>query len=103
MKSYIHRSTNFAIYGIYFSCIFLGSIETIKVKYEGTDHALNELAQVVRKNPKTLVINCASAPQTIPNILQAIKSSGMNLNPQQDGTTLFIPVPVYVHFFFFAV
>ena len=80
-------------YNLYLSS---GSIETIKVKYEGTDHALNELAQVVRKNPKTLVINCASAPQTIPNILQAIKVSGMNLNPQQDGTTLFIPVPVCV-------
>ncbi|XP_065349395.1 ribosome-recycling factor, mitochondrial [Cloeon dipterum] len=71
-----------------------GSIETIKVKFDGKDHALNELAQVVRKNPKTLVVNCTSVPQSIPNILQAIKQSGMNLNPQQDGTTLFIPIPV---------
>ncbi|XP_059477427.1 ribosome-recycling factor, mitochondrial [Neocloeon triangulifer] len=71
-----------------------GSIESIKVKFEGQDHALNELAQVVRKNPKTLVVNCSSVPQSIPNILQAIKQSGMNLNPQQDGTTLFIPIPV---------
>jgi ribosome recycling factor len=74
----------------------IGSIETIKVKFEGSDHALNELAQVARKNPKTLIVNCSSVPQAIPNILQAIKQSGMNLSPQQDGTTLFIPIPVWV-------
>ncbi|RZC31953.1 RRF domain containing protein, partial [Asbolus verrucosus] len=32
-------------------------------------------------------------PQTIPAALKAIQKSGMNLNPQQDGTTLFIPIP----------
>ncbi|XP_053674785.1 ribosome-recycling factor, mitochondrial [Anopheles nili] len=70
-----------------------GSIETLRVAYEGKDYQLQELGQVVRKNPKTLVINLISFPQTIPAVLQAIQRSGMNLNPQQDGTTLFIPVP----------
>ncbi|KAJ8981858.1 hypothetical protein NQ317_017536 [Molorchus minor] len=32
-------------------------------------------------------------PQAIPAALNAIQKSGMNLNPQQDGTTLFIPIP----------
>lgn len=70
-----------------------GAIETLKVSYEGKDYQLQELAQVVRKNPKTVVVNLVSFPQTIPAVLQAIQKSGMNLNPQQDGTTLFIPVP----------
>uniref|UniRef100_A0A182SD24 Ribosome-recycling factor, mitochondrial n=1 Tax=Anopheles maculatus TaxID=74869 RepID=A0A182SD24_9DIPT len=70
-----------------------GSIETLRITYEGKDYQLQELGQVVRKNPKTLVINLVSFPQTIPVVLQAIQRSGMNLNPQQDGTTLFIPVP----------
>ena len=26
-------------------------------------------------------------------VKSAIEKSGMNLNPQQDGTTLFVPVP----------
>lgn len=34
-------------------------------------------------------------PQAIPSVIKAIEKSGMNLNPQQDGTTLFIPVPKY--------
>lgn len=32
-------------------------------------------------------------PQAIPAALQAISKSGLNLNPQQEGNTLYIPVP----------
>lgn len=70
-----------------------GSIETLKIKVDGKDHELQELAQIIRNNPKTIVINMVAFPQTIPAALQAIQKSGMNLNPQQDGTTIFIPVP----------
>lgn len=70
-----------------------GSIETLKIKVDGKEHELQELAQIIRKNPKTIVINMVAFPQTIPTTLQAIQKSGMNLNPQQDGTTIFIPVP----------
>ncbi|XP_050344451.1 ribosome-recycling factor, mitochondrial [Nymphalis io] len=70
-----------------------GAIDTLPVKYDGKDYELQELAQIVRKNPKTLVINFSSFPQVIPDVLKAIHSSGLNLNPQQDGTTLYVPVP----------
>lgn len=70
-----------------------GSIETLKITIDGKDHELQEIAQIVRKNPKTIVINMISFPQVIPTVLIALEKSGMNLNPQQDGTTIFIPVP----------
>ncbi|XP_021181107.2 ribosome-recycling factor, mitochondrial [Helicoverpa armigera] len=70
-----------------------GSIESLMVKFDGKDYELQELAQIVRKNPKTIVINFASFPQAIPNALKSIQGSGLNLNPQQDGTTLYVPVP----------
>lgn len=70
-----------------------GSIETLKIVIDGKDHELQEIAQIVRKNPKTIVINMISFPQVIPTVLTALEKSGMNLNPQQDGTTIFIPVP----------
>lgn len=70
-----------------------GSIETLAIKFEGKKYELQELAQIVRKNPKTIVVNFASFPQAIPDALKAINTSGLNLNPQQDGTTLYIPVP----------
>lgn len=70
-----------------------GSIESLSVKFEGKEYELQELAQIVRKNPKTIVINFASFPQAIPDALKSIQSSGLNLNPQQDGTTVYVPVP----------
>lgn len=70
-----------------------GAIETLKVTVDGSEHELQELAQISRKNPKTVIINMIAFPQTIPDVLKSIEKSGMNLNPQQDGTTLFIPIP----------
>ena len=31
--------------------------------------------------------------QYIPQVKQALADSGLNVNPQQDGTSLFIPLP----------
>ncbi|VEN58128.1 unnamed protein product [Callosobruchus maculatus] len=70
-----------------------GSIEQLSINLDGKEHTLQELAQIVRKNPKTIVVNMATFPQAIPATLKAIEKSGMNLNVQQDGTTLFIPIP----------
>ncbi|ALC43292.1 CG4447 [Drosophila busckii] len=70
-----------------------GAIDTLRIKVDGTEHELQELAQISRKNPKTIIVNMIAFPQTIPDVLRAIEKSGMNLNPQQDGTTLFIPIP----------
>jgi ribosome recycling factor len=70
-----------------------GSIEGLPIEFDGKMHTLQELAQIVRKNPKMLVVNMSVFPQAIPAALKAIEKSGMNLNPQQDGTTLYIPVP----------
>nr|CAH7739656.1 unnamed protein product [Callosobruchus chinensis] len=70
-----------------------GSIEQLPINLDGKEHTLQELAQIVRKNPKTIVVNMATFPQAIPATLKAIEKSGMNLNVQQDGTTLFIPIP----------
>ncbi|EDW73594.1 uncharacterized protein Dwil_GK17631 [Drosophila willistoni] len=70
-----------------------GAIDSLRIKVDGNVHELQELAQISRKNPKTIIINMIAFPQTIPDVLRAIEKSGMNLNPQQDGTTLFIPIP----------
>lgn len=70
-----------------------GAIETLKVSVDGKECELQELGQVIRKNPKTIVINLLGFPQLIPQVLIALNKSGMNLNPQQDGTTIFVPVP----------
>lgn len=70
-----------------------GAIETLKVNADGKEYELQEIGQVIRKNPKTIVINLLGFPQLIPQVIATLNKSGMNLNPQQDGTTVFIPVP----------
>lgn len=70
-----------------------GSIENVKVKVDSEEHELQDIAQVIRKNPKTIVIDMIAFPQMIPAALQALQKSGLNLNPQQEGTTIFIPIP----------
>lgn len=70
-----------------------GSIETVRVKVDDEEHELQDIAQVIRKNPKTIVIDMIAFPQMIPAALQALQKSGLNVNPQQEGTTVFIPIP----------
>lgn len=45
-----------------------GAIETLKIGVDGKDFELQELGQIVRKNPKTIVINMVAFPQTIPQV-----------------------------------
>lgn len=70
-----------------------GSIESIIVNVDGANHTLQELGQITRKNPKLIVVNLAMFPQAVPAAVKALQKSGMNLNPQQEGTTLYIPTP----------
>lgn len=63
------------------------------MEFEGETYPLQELAQVGRKNPQLAVLNLASLPDAIKPVLLAIENSGMNLNPQQEGTTIYVPLP----------
>lgn len=70
-----------------------GALDRILVETADGKFPLIQLAQVVQKNPNLLIVNCTISPQYIGDVKKAIADSGMNLNPQQDGTTLFIPIP----------
>lgn len=56
-------------------------------------HQLKELTQIIQKSPQMFMIDMARHAQYIPNVLEAIVKSGLNVNPQQDGTTLYLPTP----------
>jgi len=71
----------------------LGSIESLEVEFEGDMYPLQEVAQVIRKSPQMLQINAATFPSATTSIVQALQHSGMNLNPQQEGTTIYVPIP----------
>jgi len=69
------------------------SLDELEIELEGDLYPLNELASISKKDPKRLIIDASAFPQATKNILMAIKNSGMNLNPQQDGLTIYVPIP----------
>lgn len=69
----------------------IGSIETVLVKSDGKQHQLQDIAQIHR-TPKMVTINMVEFPDKIKAAFQALTTSGLNLNPQQDGSTIFVPV-----------
>lgn len=71
----------------------VGNLEGLPIELEGDTYPLNELAQVHRKSPTLVVINCSAFPQASKSVVTAIINSGMNLNPQQEGTSIAVPIP----------
>lgn len=70
----------------------MGAIEGLSVKFEDEEYALEEIVEISRK-PNMVVLNVSAFPQIIPNILDVLTKSRMNLNPQQEGTTIYIMLP----------
>lgn len=71
----------------------VGALEQLPVELEGDEYPLYEVAQLARKSSQLLVISCTIFPQAAGNILKTLQDSGMNLNPQQEGTTIYISLP----------
>jgi len=69
------------------------SLDELPVILEGDTYPLYEIAAISKKDPKKLIIDASAFPQAAPNIMASIRESGMNLNPQQDGLTIFVPIP----------
>jgi len=52
---------------------------------------------VLQKSPQLLVINVSATPQYSTHVKTAISTSGLNVNPQQEGTTFYVAVPRITH------
>ncbi|XP_059158380.1 ribosome-recycling factor, mitochondrial-like [Physella acuta] len=70
-----------------------GVFDNLIVKTAEGNFPLIQLGQVIVKNPQLIAIDLSSSPQYITNVKETLLSSGLNVNPQQDGTSLFIAVP----------
>lgn len=71
----------------------IGNIDNISVKIEDDEYPLNELAKITRKNPNLVTIDMSGFPEGLKPVLRAIAESGMGVNPQQEGTTIYLPLP----------
>ncbi|GIY23574.1 ribosome-recycling factor, mitochondrial [Caerostris darwini] len=70
-----------------------GNIDNLLVKIGDEEYPLHELAQISKKNPQLIAINMSDFPEGLKPAIQAIIDSGSGMNPQQDGTMIYITVP----------
>ncbi len=70
----------------------LAMLDTIRVDYYGTPTPLNQVGNLAVPDP-TLITLQPWDPTTLTAIEKAIRTSDLDLNPQNDGKIIRIPVP----------
>jgi len=70
----------------------LAMLDAIRVDYYGTPTPLNQVGNLAVPDP-TLITLQPWDPTSLPAIEKAIRSSDLDLNPQNDGKIIRIPVP----------
>ena len=70
----------------------LAMLDQIRVDYYGTPTPLSQVGNLAVPDP-TLITLQPWDPSTLPVIEKAIRTSGLDLNPQNDGKIIRIPVP----------
>jgi ribosome recycling factor len=70
----------------------LAMLDGIRVDYYGTPTPLNQVGSLTTPDP-TLITIQPWDPTLLPAIEKAIRSSDLDLNPQNDGKIVRIPVP----------
>jgi ribosome recycling factor len=67
-------------------------LDTIRVDYYGTPTPLNQVGNLSVPDP-TLILLQPWDPSLLPAIEKAIRTSDLDLNPQNDGKLIRIPIP----------
>lgn len=67
-------------------------LDTIRVEYYGSQVPLKQVANIAIPDPKLITIQPYEKP-LVGEIVKAIQSSNLGLNPQSDGSFIRIPLP----------
>uniref|UniRef100_A0A4X2LAM4 Ribosome-recycling factor, mitochondrial n=1 Tax=Vombatus ursinus TaxID=29139 RepID=A0A4X2LAM4_VOMUR len=71
-----------------------GSLDHITVTTGDGKFALNQIGQISLKSPQLILVNMTNFPECTAAAIKAIRESGMNLNPEVDGTVIRVPIPI---------
>ena len=69
-----------------------GLVESIRVDYYGSQTPIKQLANIGVPDPQLLVIKPYD-PSSVEDIVKAIQSSDLGINPQSDGKVIRLAVP----------
>ncbi|MBN3302469.1 ribosome-recycling factor, mitochondrial isoform X1 [Amia ocellicauda] len=71
----------------------VGTLDHISVSTNDGKFPLNQLGQISMKSPQLILVNMTSTPEATAAAAKALRDSGMNLNPEVDGTMIRVPIP----------
>ena len=54
---------------------------------------LNELGTISQKSSSLVTVNMSALPNYIPDVVTAVQNANLNVNPQQEGSNIIIPLP----------
>ncbi|XP_029855851.1 ribosome-recycling factor, mitochondrial isoform X3 [Aquila chrysaetos chrysaetos] len=70
-----------------------GALDHIILMTKDGKFPLNQLGQISQKSPQLIIVNMTNFPESTAAAMKAIRESGMNLNPEVDGTIIRVPIP----------
>ncbi|KAF7240986.1 Ribosome-recycling factor, mitochondrial [Varanus komodoensis] len=70
-----------------------GALDHLTVQTKDGKFPLNQLAQVSVRSSQLIVVNMSSFPESTAAAIKAIRESGLNLNPEADGSIIRVPIP----------
>ena len=68
-------------------------MDELEIDLEGDKFPLKEVASISKRDPKRVVIDSSTFPQATISIMQTLTASTLNLNPQQEGTRIYVALP----------
>ena len=69
------------------------ALDELEIELEGDKFPLKEVASISKRDPKWVVIDSSTFPQATASIMKMLTSSTLNLNPQQEGTRIYVAIP----------
>ena len=69
------------------------ALDELEIELEGDKFPLKEVASISKRDPKRVVIDSSTFPQATASIMQTLRASTLNLNPQQEGTRIYVAIP----------
>ena len=69
------------------------ALDELEIDLEGDKFPLKEVASISKRDPKRVVIDSSTFPQATVSIMKMLTSSTLNLNPQQEGTRIYVAIP----------
>ncbi|NXJ65343.1 RRFM protein, partial [Rostratula benghalensis] len=70
-----------------------GVLDHVVVVTKDGKFPLNQLGQISQKSPQLILVNMTNFPESTAAAMKAIRESGMNLNPEVEGTLIRVPIP----------